>query len=162
MADNKTHEIECRPRFINALTDQAKRADAKTLVKVMQRATGEKPKMWEPSIVGFGRYHYRSNSGREGDSLAIAAEHQGWQLRACKLVATLWAARVRQTWSSRLSMRSTVAFADGSRFCYAGPITNRWVEGRQRASRGRSGSGRNCDQLYNRRPARKIPYRRPV
>jgi hypothetical protein len=111
--------------FINALTDQAKRADAKTLVKVMQRATGEKPKMWGPSIVGFGRYHSRCNSGREGDSLAIGAEHQGWQLRACKLVATLWAARVRQTWSSQLSMLSSVAFADGSRFCYAGPSTNR-------------------------------------
>jgi hypothetical protein len=68
MADNKTKPTKSSvAAFINALTDQTKRADAKTLVKVMQRATSEKPKMWGPSIVGFGSYHYKHNSGREGD-----------------------------------------------------------------------------------------------
>ena len=40
---------------------------AKALVKLMQRLTGEKPKMWGPSIIGFGSYHYAYESGREGD-----------------------------------------------------------------------------------------------
>jgi uncharacterized protein DUF1801 len=57
--------------YIDALTDSNRRADAKALVKLMQNAAGEKPKMWGPSIIGFGSYHYRYDSGREGDSPLI-------------------------------------------------------------------------------------------
>lgn len=53
--------------FLGAVADETQRADAKALVKLMQSATGEKPKMWGPSIVGFGSYHYTYESGREGD-----------------------------------------------------------------------------------------------
>jgi len=53
--------------YIDALTDQTRRADAKALVKLMQSAAGEEPKMWGPSIIGFGSYHYKYDSGREGD-----------------------------------------------------------------------------------------------
>ena len=68
MADNKTKPNKLSvAAFIDALTDQTRRTDAKALVKLMQRATGEKPKMWGPSIIGFGSYHYRYDSGREGD-----------------------------------------------------------------------------------------------
>src|SRR5690349_4920310 len=68
MADNKTKPTKLSvAAFIDGLTDQTKRADAKALVKLMQRATGEKPKMWGPSIIGFGSYHYTYDSGREGD-----------------------------------------------------------------------------------------------
>jgi hypothetical protein len=68
MADNKTKPTEFSvAAFIDALTDQTRRADAKALVRLMQRATGEKPKMWGPSIIGFGSYHYTYDSGREGD-----------------------------------------------------------------------------------------------
>jgi hypothetical protein len=68
MADNKTKPTKLSAAaFIDALTDQTKRADAKTLVKLMQSAAGEKPKMWGPSIIGFGSYHYKYDSGREGD-----------------------------------------------------------------------------------------------
>src|SRR5712691_10144925 len=68
MADNKTKPTKLSvAAFIDALTDQTKRADAKTLVKLMQSASGEKPKMWGPSIIGFGSYHYKYDSGREGD-----------------------------------------------------------------------------------------------
>jgi hypothetical protein len=49
------------------VADPTRRADAKALIKLMQSATGEKPKMWGPSIVGFGSYHYKYESGREGD-----------------------------------------------------------------------------------------------
>jgi len=68
MADNKTKPTELSvAAFIDAITDPTRRADAKTLVKLMQDAAGEKPKMWGPSIIGFGSYHYRYDSGREGD-----------------------------------------------------------------------------------------------
>jgi hypothetical protein len=68
MAENKTKPTPLSvAAFIDALTDPAKRTDAKAIVKLMQRATGEKPKMWGPSIVGFGSYHYKYESGREGD-----------------------------------------------------------------------------------------------
>jgi hypothetical protein len=68
MADNKTKPTQLGvATFIDALTDENRRADAKALVKLMQGATGENPKMWGPSIIGFGSYHYRYESGREGD-----------------------------------------------------------------------------------------------
>ena len=72
MADNKTKPTKLSvAAFIDALTDQTSRADAKALVKLMQSATGEKPKMWGPSIIGFGSYHYTYESGREGDAPLI-------------------------------------------------------------------------------------------
>ena len=68
MADNKTKPTESSvAAFVDAITDQTRRADARALVKLMQAATGEKPKMWGPSIIGFGSYHYKYDSGREGD-----------------------------------------------------------------------------------------------
>lgn len=68
MAENKTKVTQLSvAAFIDAITDPARRADAKALVKLMQNAAGEKPKMWGPSIIGFGSYHYKYDSGREGD-----------------------------------------------------------------------------------------------
>jgi len=68
VAENKTKPTEFSvAAFIDAITDPARRADAKALVKIMQEAAGEKPKMWGPAIIGFGSYHYRYDSGREGD-----------------------------------------------------------------------------------------------
>ena len=73
MSDNKTKPTKLSvAAFIDKLTDGTKRADAKTLVQLMQSAAGEKPKMWGPSIIGFGSYHYRYDSGREGDMPLIA------------------------------------------------------------------------------------------
>ena len=68
MAENKTKPtIASVAEFIAAINDQTKRADAKALVKLMQSVTGEKPKMWGPSIIGFGSLHYVYDTGREGD-----------------------------------------------------------------------------------------------
>jgi hypothetical protein len=73
MADNKTKPTKLSvAAFIDALTDRNRRADAKALVKLLQSAAGEKPKMWGPSIIGFGSYHYTYDSGREGDMPLIA------------------------------------------------------------------------------------------
>jgi len=67
MAENKTKQTKANvAAYIGAL-DETKRTDVKALVKLMQTATGEKPKMWGPSIIGFGSYHYTYDSGREGD-----------------------------------------------------------------------------------------------
>ena len=73
MPDNKTKPTKLSvSAFIEAITDQSRRADARALVKLMQKAAGEKPKMWGPSIIGFGSYHYTYDSGREGDMPVIA------------------------------------------------------------------------------------------
>ena len=53
--------------FLNNVSDEARRADCFALAKMMEEITGEKPKMWGPSIVGFGTYHYKYASGHEGD-----------------------------------------------------------------------------------------------
>jgi hypothetical protein len=56
--------------FLNRIPDEERRADCFAVAKIMEDITGEKPKMWGPSIVGFGSYHYKYDSGREGDWLA--------------------------------------------------------------------------------------------
>ncbi|CAD0009712.1 DUF1801 domain-containing protein [Flavobacterium chungangense] len=70
MAKNKTTETETSVLdFINTFVDEeAKRNDAFELLKIMQNITGFGPKMWGPSIIGFGSYHYKYASGHEGDS----------------------------------------------------------------------------------------------
>jgi len=47
--------------------DEQKRQDSLALIKMMQKITGHPPKMWGPTMIGFGTYHYISPSGREGD-----------------------------------------------------------------------------------------------
>jgi hypothetical protein len=53
--------------FLNQITDEQKRQDSFTILEIMKTASGSEPKMWGDSIVGFGSYHYRYASGREGD-----------------------------------------------------------------------------------------------
>lgn len=73
MVENKTKPTKLSvAAFLDTLTDQSRRADAKALVKLMQKAAGEKPKMWGPSIIGFGSQHYVYDSGREGDMPVVA------------------------------------------------------------------------------------------
>lgn len=70
MAKNKTTETETSViDFINTFVDdEAKRKDAFELIKIMQKVTGFEPKMWGPSIISFGSYHYKYASGHEGDA----------------------------------------------------------------------------------------------
>jgi hypothetical protein len=56
--------------FINRVSGATRRRDADTLLGLMSRITGEPARMWGPSIIGFGQYHYRYASGREGDAPA--------------------------------------------------------------------------------------------
>lgn len=56
--------------FLAAIADEGKRADARRLVAIMSGVTGEAPRLWG-SMIGFGRYHYRYESGHEGDSFLV-------------------------------------------------------------------------------------------
>jgi hypothetical protein len=66
--ENKTKPTEISVEsFINTVPDEQKRKDSFALVEIMKRMTGFEPKMWGPAIIGFGSYHYKYASGREGD-----------------------------------------------------------------------------------------------
>jgi len=58
-------------RYIEAIDDEIRRNDCHTLAKLITKATKQKPRMWGTSIVGFGSYHYKYDSGREGDSCLV-------------------------------------------------------------------------------------------
>ena len=70
MTENKTtltnQSVE---QFLDAVADEQKRKDSFTLLELMKQVTGMEPKMWGSSIVGFGSYHYKYESGREGDAI---------------------------------------------------------------------------------------------
>lgn len=53
--------------FLAAIPDEGRRRDCRKVMQMMKRVTGAQPKMWGASIVGFGTYHYKYESGREGD-----------------------------------------------------------------------------------------------
>jgi hypothetical protein len=72
MAQNKTIETsENVTEFIDSVSDEVKRRDSFEIIALMRKCTGHEPKMWGPGIVGFGSYHYRYESGHEGDAPLI-------------------------------------------------------------------------------------------
>lgn len=72
MAENKTKPNEAGvAEFVAKVPDPQRREDAEALVQIMQRLSGEPPRMWGPSIIGFGSYHYKYESGREGDMARV-------------------------------------------------------------------------------------------
>jgi hypothetical protein len=72
MAENKTKATEASVEgYIEGIADPARRMDCEALTTLMSKATKESPKMWGTSIVGFGSYHYKYESGREGDSCLV-------------------------------------------------------------------------------------------
>jgi hypothetical protein len=72
MAENKTKATEASvEKYFSAIEDPARRKDCEALAKLMTKATRQPPKMWGPSIVGFGSYHYKYESGREGDMCLV-------------------------------------------------------------------------------------------
>lgn len=69
-SQNKTAPTAVDPRdFVAAVEHPTRRADAEILLDFFGRVTGLKPKMWGPSIIGYGSYHYKYDSGREGDMI---------------------------------------------------------------------------------------------
>ena len=68
MAEPKTKPTKASVKeFLNQIPDKERRDDCFAVAKIMEEITGDKPTMWGPSIVGFGTYHYKYASGREGD-----------------------------------------------------------------------------------------------
>lgn len=68
MAENKTRPTSASvTRFIAAVENETRRRDARTIVTMMKRIAGTPPRMWGPTIVGFGTQRYRTAAGREGD-----------------------------------------------------------------------------------------------
>ena len=68
MAEQKTKPTnQSVTEFLNKISEPERRADCFAVAKIMEEISGEKPKMWGPSIVGFGVYRYKYASGREGD-----------------------------------------------------------------------------------------------
>lgn len=68
MAEPKTKPTKASVKeFLNQIPDKERREDCLAVAKIMEEITGDKPKMWGPSIVGFGTWHYKYASGREGD-----------------------------------------------------------------------------------------------
>lgn len=69
MTDNKTKSTGNDPSaFISGISDKLRHDDAQKLLEILCQVTRQDPQMWGPSIIGFGSYHYRYASGREGDS----------------------------------------------------------------------------------------------
>jgi hypothetical protein len=68
MSDLKTRPTRASVRtFLDSIEDDERRRECRLVMKIMRQVTGAAPRMWGPSIVGYGRYHYRYASGREGD-----------------------------------------------------------------------------------------------
>lgn len=85
MAELKTKATEVKVAdFIAAVPDETRRADAGIVCAMMARLTGEEPRMWGPSIIGFGSYRYTYDSGRSGEMCRI-----GFSPRKAELVLYL-------------------------------------------------------------------------
>lgn len=68
MAELKTQPNDSSVEaYLNSVENEKKRADSFAILELMQEVTGEEPQMWGSSIIGFGSYHYKYESGREGD-----------------------------------------------------------------------------------------------
>ncbi|MET0392864.1 MAG: DUF1801 domain-containing protein [Chitinophagaceae bacterium] len=68
MAEQKTRPtVQPVEDFLNGIADERLRQDCFAVLKLMKKVTGAKPNMWGPGIVGFGQYHYKYESGHEGD-----------------------------------------------------------------------------------------------
>jgi hypothetical protein len=72
MAELKTKQTDDSvTKFLNTVDDETKREDSFEIVEIMKQVTGLQPKMWGTSIIGFGSYHYKYESGHEGDMCLI-------------------------------------------------------------------------------------------
>lgn len=81
MSENKTKPTEVSPaEFITSVEPERRRDEGRILLDLFAKTTGWTPRMWGPSIIGYGEYHYKYDSGREGDFMAT-----GFSPRKAKL-----------------------------------------------------------------------------
>jgi len=81
MTKNKTTPTKANVKsFISSVPNETRRKDAQALLKLFEKATGWKAKMWGPTIVGFGAYHYTYETGHSGSSCAVGFSPRGASL----------------------------------------------------------------------------------
>ena len=81
MAEIKTKPTEASVEsFVAAIENPTRREDAGTVLAMMERVTGHRPQMWGPSIIGFGRYRYKYDSGHEGTMCRLGFSPRKGQL----------------------------------------------------------------------------------
>ena len=104
MAETKTRPTPVSVAdFLAAVDNPVRRADGETLCAMLTRMTGEEPRLWGPSIIGFGSYHYKYDSGHEGTSCRI-----GFSPRKAELVLyVLSGAEGEADWLARLGKHKT-------------------------------------------------------
>jgi len=103
MAKNKTTETDISVTdFVNALKDETKRKDSFRLIELIKDITKLEPKMWGKSIIGFGSYHYKYESGHEGDSPFV-----GFSPRAAALTLYIPAFEIREPFLEKLGKHKT-------------------------------------------------------
>ena len=88
--------------FLNTVEDEQKRKDSLELVRLMEKATKQKAKMWGTAIVGFGSYHYKYDSGHEGDMCTV-----GFSPRKAALTLYLMAGIQQQDLMDKLGKYKT-------------------------------------------------------
>lgn len=81
MAENKTRETDASvDAFLDGVANEQRREDCRAVVELMAEVSGEPAKMWGKSIIGFGTYHYRYESGREGDLMRVGVSPRAREL----------------------------------------------------------------------------------
>jgi hypothetical protein len=81
MAENKTKPTDASVEdYLASRANEEQRADCKALMSILRKVTGQRPKMWGPSIVGYGSYHYTYESGRTGDMCLAGFAIRGREL----------------------------------------------------------------------------------
>ena len=84
MAENKTKQTEVDPNaFIDTVPDPKRREDAREVMAMMERLSGHKAAMWGPTIIGFGRYSYKYDSGHKGEMARIGFSPNGGMPSRC-------------------------------------------------------------------------------
>ncbi len=90
MAENKTRATDGSvPDYLAAIAGDKRRKDCEALALLMTKATKQPPRMWGASIVGFGSYHYKYESGREGDSCLVGFSSRKGDISLYGLLAAL-------------------------------------------------------------------------
>ena len=90
MTENKTKPTKvCVQEYLAAIEDETRRKDCDTLARLMTKATKKPPKMWGSSIEGFGSYHYKYESGREGDMCLVGFASRKGEISLYGLTGTV-------------------------------------------------------------------------
>ncbi len=110
MAKNKTEFTDEKvDDFLQTVENEQKRKDSYELIALMENLTGEKAKMWGPSIVGFGNYHYKYASGHEGNAPVVGfsprkAAISLYVFTGLKNTSICWRTWANSPWARRVFM----------------------------------------------------------